>query len=391
MTTFAFPEARTCPYQPPEGYKALSEGPPLVRAELYDGATAWLVTRNADARRLLTDPRMSSERSADGFPIVTPRLLEARGFRTLVTMDGAEHQMYRRMLIPDFTMKRTRAMRPDVERIVDECVDRLLEKEKPVDLVQDFAAELSGMVIFHLLGVPLEDQELFTRRSAALLRAVTQEDSERALGELVSYLDDLVASREDDEGTWLLDRLAADEGTLSRGDLVRMAVQLLVTGQGTTAQMIALGAATLLEHPDQLEAMRADPSLVPGAVEELLRYLTIADMAGLRVATEDIELHGETIKAGDGVIMPYALLARDPSVYPDPDRFDIRRTGGQHFAFGMGPHNCLAQGLARLELEVTLRVLFSRVPTLRLAVALEELAVREAADMQGVYSLPVTW
>jgi cytochrome P450 len=391
-TTFHYPQQRTCPYQPPEGYARLRGEGPLVRATLYDGATAWLVTRHADARALLSDPRLSSDRSRDGFPIVTPRLLEVRAFRTLVTMDPPEHTKYRRMLLPHFTPKRTRALRPDVERIVHESIDALLAQEPPVDLIQGFAGPLSGRVIFHLLGVPAEDQTFFQEASVRLLLATTAEDAEAALGELVPYLDDLVASRRGKTGTWLLDQLVADEGSLSWDDLVRMAVQMLVTGQGTTAQMIALGTATLLEHPEQLDEMRRDPALVPGAVEELLRYLTIADMAGIRVATEDIEFHGQVIAAGEGVIMPYALMDRDPEAYSDPDRFDIHRTmGSSHFAFGFGPHNCIAQGLARLELEVTFTALFERIPTLRLAVPLSELKVRSAADMQGVYELPVTW
>jgi pentalenic acid synthase len=247
-------------------------------------------------------------------------------------------------------------------------------------------------VIFHLLGVPAADQTFFQETSVRLLLATTPEDAEAALAELVGYLDELVASRRGNAGTWLLDRLVADEGSLSWDDLVRMAVQMLVTGQGSTAQMIALSTATLLEHPEQLDELRRDPALAPAAVEELLRYLTIADMAGIRVATEDIDLHGHVIAAGEGVIMPYALVDRDPDAYPDPDRLDIHRTmSSSHLAFGFGPHNCVAQGLARLELEVTLTALFDRVPTLRLAVPLDELKVRSAADMQGVYELPVEW
>ncbi len=168
--------------------------------------------------------------------------------------------------------------------------------EPPVDLIQGFAGPLSGKVIFHLLGVPAADQTFFQETSVRLLLATTPEDAEAALAELVSYLDELVASRRGDAGTWLLDRLVADEGSLSWDDLVRMAVQMLVTGQGSTAQMIALSTATLLEHPEQLDELRRDPALAPAAVEELLRYLTIADMAGIRVATKDIDLHGHVIR-----------------------------------------------------------------------------------------------
>jgi cytochrome P450 len=391
-TAFRYPQQRTCPYQPPEGYARLRAEGPLVRVTLYDGATAWLVTRHADARTLLNDPRLSSDRSREGFPIVTPRLLEVRHFRTLVTMDAPEHTRYRRMLMPYFIPKRTRELRPDVERVVHESIDALLAMEPPVDLIEGFAGPLAGKVIFHLLGVPEGDQVFFQKACVRLLLAGTAEEGENALAELVTYLDELVTSRRGESGTWLLDRLVADEGGLSWDDLVRMAVQMLVTGQGSTAQMIALSAATLLEHPEQLDEMRRDPALVPSAVEELLRYLTIADMAGIRVATADIDLHGQVIAAGEGVIMPYALVDRDPDAYPDPDRLDIHRTmGNPHFAFGFGPHNCVAQGLARLELEVTLAALFERVPALRLAVPMGELRVRSAADMQGVYELPVTW
>lgn len=180
-------------------------------------------------------------------------------------------------------------------------------------------------------------------------------------------------------------------GELEHDELVSNAVLLLVAGHDTTASTASLGVITLLEHPDQLAALRADPTLAPGAIEELLRYLSVADLVGNRVATADIEIDGQLIRAGEGVIVPNSIANRDGSVFENPDTFDIRRAPRHHIAFGYGVHQCLGQNVARLELEVMLTALFDRIPTLRLVVPVENLKMRPAALLQGVNELPVTW
>lgn len=172
-----------------------------------------------------------------------------------------------------------------------------------------------------------------------------------------------------------------------------MGVLLLVAGHETTANMIALGTLALLEHPDQLERLRTedDPGLLTSAVEELLRYLTITHDGRKRVATDDIEIAGEVIRAGEGVIVATDLGNRDPEAFPDPDTLDLGRDARHHVAFGFGVHQCLGQPLARMELQVAYRTLFQRIPTLRLATTLDQVPFKHDGGVYGVYELPVTW
>jgi pentalenic acid synthase len=226
------------------------------------------------------------------------------------------------------------------------------------------------------------------------VQSVDAEGLKAARLELNEYLDGLITQLQAEPRPGLLNSLVAKQlanGEIDREELVASALLLLVAGHETTASMTSLGVITLLEHPDQLAALRADPSLVPGAVEELLRVLAIADLAGSRIATADIEIDGQVIRAGDGVIVPNSIANRDGSVFEDPDTFDVHRSARHHIAFGYGVHQCLGQNLARLELEVIITALFDRIPTLRLAVPVEELKLRPGTTIQGVNELPVTW
>ncbi len=390
-----FPQDRTCPYQPPAEYDRMRESGPLRRIELYDGRNAWVVTRHDIARRLLADRRLSSNRLNPGFPFTSPRFEAARrrpfGF---IGMDPPEHGVQRRMLISDFTVKRIKSMRGDIERIVHGFIDDMLAAGPPLDLVSAFSLPVPSMVICDLLGVPYEDHEFFQDASRRLVQSETAEQSIEAREDLQTYLGGLVDAMVTDPGPGVLGRLVAGQladGDLDREHLIGIGVLLLVAGHETTASMTSLGVITLLEHPDQLAALRADPAAMPSAVEELLRYLSIADLAGSRVATEDIEIDGLTVHAGDGVIVANSIPNRDDAVFEHADEFDIHRSARHHLAFGYGVHQCLGQNLARLELEVGLSALFERIPTLRLAVPVDELIPRSATTIQGVNELPVTW
>jgi len=393
----SFPQDRSCPYHPPAGYGRLRERGPLQRVTLYNGRQAWLVTRHELARRLLADPRMSSDRTDENFPMLSPRFEAIRRLNQrqgLIGMDPPEHGFYRRMLISDFAVRKIRSMHGDIEQIVHDFLDEMLAGEPPVDLVSRFAVPVPSMVICRMLGVPYDDHEFFQSASRRLLQSAEPEGTLQTRNELVDYLDQLVVEREREPGTGLIGRLAAEKlasGELRRDDLVTMSLLLLVAGHETTASMISLGVITLLEHPDQLAALRADPDLMPSAVEELLRYLSIADNAGARVATADIDVEGQTIRAGEGVIVANSISNRDGHAFDDPDVFDVRRLARHQLAFGYGVHQCLGQNLARMELEIALRVLLDRVPTLRLAVPVTDLALRPGVTIQGVNELPVTW
>jgi pentalenic acid synthase len=392
----AFPSDRTCPYQLPADYTRLrDEEGALRRVTLYDGHEAWVVTTHEAARKLLADPRLSADRTSDDFPATSPRL---RGFRDrtrpFISMDPPEHGPRRRMLISDFTVKRIKGMRPEIEQIVHGFISDMLAAGPPADLVNQFALPVPSMVICRLLGVPYEDHEFFQDASRRLVQSVDVAGTRAARDDLNAYLDGLISKLEREPGPGLIGSLVAEQlanGEIDREELVSTSVLLLVAGHETTASMTSLSVITLLEHPEQLAALRADPTLVPGAVEELLRYLAIADIAGGRVATADIEIDGQLVRAGEGVIVTNSIANRDGAAFEDPDVFDVRRSARHHIAFGYGVHQCLGQNLARLELEVIIGALFDRIPTLRLAVPVDQLTLRPGTTIQGVNELPVTW
>jgi pentalenic acid synthase len=298
------------------------------------------------------------------------------------------------MLISEFTVKRIKGMRSDIERIVHGVIDDMLAGGPPADLVRQFALPVPSMVICQLLGVPYADHEFFQDASRRLVQSADAASALAARDDLTHYLEGLVTRLEAEPGPGLLGGLVTKQladGEIDREELVVTALLLLVAGHETTASMTSLSVITLLEHPDQHAALRADPSLVPGAVEELLRYLAIGDIAGGRIAKADIEIDGQIIRAGDGVIVTNSIANRDGDVFEDPDTFDVHRSARHHIAFGYGVHQCLGQNLARLELEVILTALFDRIPTLRLAVPVDQLTLRPGTTIQGVNELPVTW
>ncbi|MFF0300340.1 cytochrome P450 [Streptomyces sp. NPDC004562] len=394
--TVAFPQSRTCPYHPPAAYDPLRDTRPLTRARLYDGRLVWTVTGHGLARTLLADPRLSSDPTRPEFPATTERIAQVRRRRSaLLGVDDPEHRVQRRMMIPSFTLQRATALRPHIQRIVDERLDAMISGGPPADLVPAFALPVPSMVICALLGVPYEDHDFFEGQSRRLLRGPTAADSMDARARMEAYFDELIdrKQRQDAPGDGVLDELVHQrlaEGELDREGLIALAIILLVAGHETTANMISLGTFTLLRHPERLAELRADPDLVPAAVEELLRMLSIADGL-LRVAAEDIEVAGETIRAGDGVIFSTSVINRDEAVYADPDTLDLHRPARHHVAFGFGIHQCLGQNLARAEMEIALRTLFGRLPGLRLAVPAEEIPFKPGDTIQGMLELPVTW
>ncbi|MEU9115074.1 cytochrome P450 [Streptomyces sp. NPDC048483] len=389
-----FPQDRSCPYHPPTTYQPLREAGPLSRVTFYDGRQVWAVTGHTEARALLTDPRLSSDRQNPAFPVPLERAEAIRRVKfPLIGVDDPEHNTQRRMLIPSFSLKRTAALRPQIQQIVDDLLDRMLAQGPPAELVSAFALPVPSMVICALLGVPYADHEFFEEESRRLLRGRTKEETEQADDNLAEYFTALIARKEKAPGDGLLDELIADRlraGSLEHGELVRMAMILLLAGHETTANMISLGTFALLEHPEQLARLRARDDLIPAVVEELLRFLSIADGL-LRVATEDIEIGGVTIRADDGVVFPTSLINRDGTAYPAPDDLDWSRSARHHVAFGFGIHQCLGQNLARAEMEIALRSLFTRIPDLRLAVPAAEIPFKPGDTLQGMIELPVAW
>ena len=377
---------RSCPFDPPDSAAELRERGPVAQVRLFDGRTTWLVTGHAEARTLLADPRVSSDRGNPSFPMPVPTPAHARVTNmraTLVANDPPKHTRLRRMLIPSFTVRKIAALKPKIEAIVTERLDAMIAAGPPADLLASFALPVPSMVICELLGVPYEDHEFFEEQSRRRLDADGQ-----AIQKLVKYLHELVQKKIGKPGDGLLDDLIAEQladGELDDAELTSMGLAMLIAGHDTTANMISLGTMLLLEKPDQLAKLRADEAAIPGAVEELLRYLTIAGFLP-RTATEDIELGGHTIKAGEGVLVASSIVNREQS-----DELDVANPMRQHLAFGFGIHQCLGQNLARAELEIAFTHLFRRIPTLRLTVPVDEVPRRSLAVPSGVTALPVTW
>ncbi|WP_234332065.1 cytochrome P450 [Streptomyces sp. NRRL S-87] len=389
-----FPATRTCPYHPPTAYRSLREGPPLSRVTLFDGRTVWAVTGHARARALLTDARLSTDRENPDFPITSARFKALTFRRTaLLGVDDPEHNAQRRMLIPSFTLKRTAALRPRIQETVDRLVDAMVARGPGAELVGDFALPVPSMVICALLGVPYEDHDFFEGESRRLLRGPTTHDVTAARDAINDYLRELIGRKRAEPGEGLLDELIAqrlETGGTDVEELVALAAILLVAGHETTANMISLGTFTLLRHPDRLAELRADPALVGEVVEELMRFLSIAD-GMLRVATAPIEVDGTVIRPGDGVVFPTSVINRDATVYADPDALDWHRPTRHHLAFGFGIHQCLGQNLARAEMEIALGTLFERLPGLRLAADPDAIPFKPGDTIQGMLELPVTW
>ncbi|MFE1381721.1 cytochrome P450 [Streptomyces sp. NPDC058740] len=391
----AFPQDRTCPYHPPTAYAPLREERPLSRVTLWDGRPVWIVTGHATARALLSDQRLSTDSTRPDFPLPTERATNLRRRRraALLGWDDPEHNAQRRMLIPSFTLKRAERLRPRIQETVDRLLDAMEAAGPPAELVSAFALPVPSIVICELLGVPYEDHEFFEEQSRRLLRGPTGADTEDALAQLEGYLGDLIERKRVEPGEGVLDDLVArqqEDGGPKPAELVQLATILLVAGHETTANMISLGTYTLLRHPERLAELRADPGLVPTAVEELLRFLSIADGL-LRVAREDVEIDGVVIRAGEGVVFSTSVINRDEAAYADPDSLDWARPARHHLAFGFGIHQCLGQNLARAEMEIALGSLLRRLPGLRLAAPAEEIPFKPGDTIQGMLELPVTW
>ncbi|MFD6157241.1 cytochrome P450 [Nocardia sp. NPDC060256] len=390
------PFARTCPFSPPAEYQRMLAEEPVARVRLLNNDEVWALTSYADVRAMFTDARFSSDNRHPGYPTFTPEKPTEQPVRTIVNLDAPEHNEARRRVIGEYTAKRIKDLRPQVQLIVDKHLDALLDGPKPVDLVAALAVPVPALVMCEQLGVPLDDHQFFLSINTKLV-SIASSESERdeAFSALGGYLWALIEKKENNPGDDLLSRQIAKNrecGDYDRMSLLGLAFLLLVAGHENLVGMIALGTALLLQHPEQRARFTADPSLTPGMVEEMLRYFTVADLAAVRVATEDVKIGSKIIRAGEGVVALINAANHDPDVFPEPNEFDInRRPSHPHLALGFGPHLCLGQSLARMELEVVFDTLFARIPGLKLAVPVEELKFKGEEGTYGLYELPVSW
>jgi cytochrome P450 len=389
-----------------ETYARMRSESPVHRQPGLDGETPiWFVTRYDDVVALLTD----NERFVvDPTLALTPDELAAirgggpepdeRVNENLLTKDGDDHRRLRRLVTKVFTPRIVEQLRPRIQEIADELIDRVVDRGQ-MELVDDFAFPLPITVIAELLGIPVEDQQRFREWSNSfVLPPMTpelQEQLARHTDEFVTYLDALFALRRAEPTDDLVSALvqAEDAGDhLSESELYSMVVLLIVAGHETTVSLITNATLALLSNPDQLAELLADSALMPQAVEELLRYDSPVERTITRWATSDVELGGQAIRRGDLVIAVVGSANRDASRFPGSDVLNLRReAASKHVGFGRGPHYCLGAPLARVEAEIALETLFRRLPRLRLGIADDDLYWRPIPIFRSLASLPVAW
>ncbi|MBM7170275.1 cytochrome P450 [Streptomyces sp. G44] len=380
-----------CPFDPPEELTRLRGEQPLARLHFPDGHLGWLATSHSVVRAVLGDPRFSSRYELMHLPYESEYSgeLGPAPVGDLTGLDAPEHTRYRRLLTGKFTVRRMRLLTERVEQITADHLDAMERRGPTLDLVKAYAQPIPTLMICELLGVPYADREFFRQQTETLM---TQGTSEAELAAAMTagqeYLHKLVLTKRAEPTDDLLSDLTGTD--LSDEELAGIGNFLLGAGLDTTANMIAYGTFALLSHPDQFAALRDDPGLAESGVEELMRYLSIAQ-TGARTALEDVELAGRTVKAGETVVVSMEAANRDPERFPGPDTLDVRRKATGHLGFGHGIHQCLGQQLARVELRVALPALVTRFPTLRLAAAPEDIPLRTGMNIYGVHALPVTW
>jgi cytochrome P450 len=390
-----------------ETYARMREHSPVHLQPGLDGETPiWFVTRYDDVVAVLTDntrfvldpalaftpDELRSREEASPVPV------DARVNENLLSKDGDDHRRLRRLVTKAFTPRIVEQLRPRIEEIADELVDRVADRGS-MELVDDFAFPLPITVIAELLGIPVEDQGRFREWSNSFvlppLTPELLEQLQRHTDEFVAYLDELFAARRAEPRDDLVTALvqAEDAGDhLSESELYSMVVLLIVAGHETTVSLISNAVLALLSNPEELAHLRAEPSLIPAAVEELLRYDSPVERTIARWAAADTELGGKAIARGDFVIAVVGSANRDPDQFEEPDRLDLGRTAAaKHVGFGRGPHYCLGAPLARLETEIALTKLLARLPGLRLAIEPDDLYWRPIPIFRSLASLPVAW
>jgi cytochrome P450 len=376
----------------------LREQGPVTEVVIPPGLRAWLITGHAEARAALADPTLAKDLKANlrTYASHLTQKSELGHFRPelithMLNSDPPEHTRLRMLVNKAFTARRLELMRPSIEKLTAQLLDEAAQHSE-VDLLDAFASPLSIMVICEILGVPMNDRDEFRSWSTTLVAAISPEAAEHAAAAMAQYLSELIQHKREHPGDDIFSALVKAEeagDTLDHAELMSEAFLLLVAGHETTASLIASTVLHLLRNPGQLAALRADPGLIRGVIEEVLRCEGPVNQATVRFTTQPVTIGDVTIPADELVFVSLLAANRDPARYPDPDRFDITRPAGGHLAFGHGIHFCLGAPLARLEGEIAVTALLSRFPGLALAVKPEELTWRNSTLVRGLSALPV--
>ncbi|MEX2100844.1 MAG: cytochrome P450 [Acidimicrobiia bacterium] len=374
---------------------ALARDHPVFRMRAPHGGECWIFTRHEDVRAVQTDHRFSRA-AMIGKDVARTSAYPLQG-NSILGMDPPDHTRVRRLVSREFTARRVEQLRPRAEEIVAGLLDTMEAAGPPAELISQLAEPLPILMICELLGVEYEDRAKFRQWASAFMVSTGSkiEDILAAHDSLLAYLADLVAQRRRNPTDDLLGALVTlrDEGdALNEDELVNLGLAILVGGFETTAAQIGKAIFCLLVHPDQMRRVQDDPALVPSAVEELLRFIPLSSGTSMAwVATDDVELAGVTVRAGETVMASAATASRDPSVFSDPDHLDVGRDPNPHVGFGHGTHFCLGAHLARMEMQVSIGTLLARFPDLRLAVPVDEVPWKVGSAVWGLAELPVAF
>ena len=393
----SFPFRRTCPFDPPPQYATARAAGAVAPVSLWNGKRAWLVTRHEDIRAVLSDDRRFSGAMAQpDFPAITPaRVIVDQNERAFVGMDNPAHDAYRRLFTREFSVRRMQALAPKIAAIAEQLIEDLERGGPPADLVPALAVKFPSLVMSALFGSAFDDHE-FIIRCAVARHGLTQSTAvaEVRARELAAYVRRLIDTKEAHPGDDMVSRIIEEHvktARLSRDDFAEIGAMILRAGHDTTTNMIGMGTLLLLQNDAVRGQLAADPALIEGAVEELLRFVSPVQFSPRRVAQEDVEIGGVTIPKGEGLFMLLASANRDEAVFAQPDSLDAGRDASRHLAFGFGIHQCLGQMLARYELQIVFEAILRRLPGLRLAVPFEDIRFKHDMQIYGVHNLPVAW
>ncbi|MFF8988053.1 cytochrome P450 [Streptomyces globisporus] len=388
----AYPFDRTDPMRIPPLYEELRESDRVARITMATGDPGFLVTRYEDVRLVLSDPRFSVEQTRPG----APRLTEM-AFESVMTTDPPVHTRLRKLLSRNFTARRVEQMRPRLQQLVDDLLDDMEAKGAPADIVESLAVPFPITVICELLGVPMHDVTRF-RGWADIMVSLTgysMEDWTAARDSLQDYLDELVVLKREEPGDDLLSALVAsaqDSEHLTEHDVRSLSLILLLAGYEPASNQLGSSILTLLRFPERLKQLREDPSLLPSAVEELMRYAPAGDGALFRITLDEITIGDTVIPPNSAVLASTQAANWDPRRFEDPTGLRLDRPDNHHTALGHGIHFCLGAALARVELQVAIGSLLRRFPDIALATDERELRWSSPGSMlSGFSEIPVTW
>jgi cytochrome P450 len=392
---------RTYPFsrirlEPDPQYAELRRNEPVCRVQLPYGPPAWLVTDYLLAKSVLGDARFSR---AAAVGRDNPRATAAditQVAESLLNMDPPEHTRIRKLVGKAFTPRRVEELRPRAADIASGLLADMVAAGPPGDLVKSFSFALPVIVICELLGIPESDRHMFRSWADAIVSTTntTPVQEQDAFLHLVGYMADLFAERRSHPADDLLTGLVLardNDDRLSESELLILALALLVAGHESTSHQITNMTYTLLTHPAQLHQLGQQPELLPGAVEEMLRFNTFASAINPLIATTDVQLGDVVVRAGEPVLCSRSSANRDEKIFSNPDELDFSRSPNPHLAFSYGPHHCIGANLARMELQVALGAILSQLPGVRMAVPEDSLSWHDSTIMRGLAAFPITW